>query len=135
MFQPRSVTTTSLVSVNYCYVPATRPSPPAISAFWPPGSWCILYNSPTLQYYPSPLPLSLPIPLRATPGSSIHINVAWLPLVFSGPPFYSLPGATPTHPSHCIGRYPRSSSSNLFLSASLVVFCLRHYLFFRPPLL
>ena len=36
-------------------------------------------------------------------------------------------------PSRCIGQGAHAASSNLFHSVSLVIFCLHHNLFFRPP--
>ena len=49
-----------------------------------------LPDPPTPLTYPSTLTLSLPTTLSATLGLSIHLDIAWLPLVFRCLPVYYL---------------------------------------------
>ena len=73
MFQPKSVNTTDLGFISYCFATSTRPTPPNLSALWNLCSWFILNNTPNLQSLTPPLSPA-PVPHHPNP---LHCTPIW----------------------------------------------------------
>ena len=85
MFQPRSVNTTALVYVYYCYVTYKLAPPPTLVLYTVPMYLSMNNLNPWSPTYPLPLP-----------GSFFHLDVARVPLSVRLPQFNFCPSAYPT---------------------------------------